>query len=158
MKKMKKILILLILVSNYSFSQELNLKFFERLNSLPIESVREVLVEGYGFINPGGNKYLHPKSSLEKNNFLMIEVNDVEYKNKTKTLRSMEIMCSNNMDISKFKSDLLEENYEYQGNSKDKTIVDFYNYKKNGDQKEVNIFYITNEGTKKYQIIFTTRD
>lgn len=155
---MKKIFLLFILISNYSFSQELNVDFFEKLNLLSIESVKEVLVEGYGFIKGKENEYLHPKSSLEKNNFLVIKVSDVEYQNKTKTLRNMEIICSNNMDISKFKSDLLEHNYEYQGSSKDKTVIDFNNYKKNGNKKEINIFYISDGDLKKYQILFITRE
>lgn len=152
---MKKIFILFIVISNYSFSQELNVDFFERLNLLPIESVNEVLVEGYGFLKGRENEYLHPKSSLKENNFLIIKVSDVEYQ--TKTLRNMEIICSNNMDISKFKSELLEHNYEYQGSSKDKTVIDFNNYKKNDNKKEVNIIYISDGDLKKFQIIFISR-
>jgi len=155
---MKKILFLFLLVSNLSFSQDLNIDLFERLNTLSIESVNEVLVEGYGFINAAENKYLHPKSSIKENNFLMIEVKDVEYQNRTKTLRSMEIICSTNMDILKFKSDLLEHDYEYQGSAKDKTVVVTNNYKKNGDKKEVIIIYNLNDDIKKYQINFITRD
>ena len=155
---MKKIFLLFILISNYSFSQELNVDFFERLNLLSIESVKEVLVEGYGFIKVRENEYLHPKSSVEENNFLKIKVSDLEYQNKTKTLRNMEIICSNNMDISKFKSELLEHNYEYQGSSKDKTVIDFNNYNKNDNKKEVNIIYVSDGDLKKYQIIFITRE
>lgn len=155
---MKKIFLLFILFSNYSFSQELNLDLFERLNHLSIESVKEVLVEGYGFVNPRENEYFHPKSSLEENNFLTIKVSDKEYQNNTKTLRMMVIICSNNMNISKFKSDLLEQKYEYQGSSKDKTTIDFNNYKKNENKKEVNIIYISDGDIKKYQIVFITRE
>lgn len=155
---MKKIFLLFILISNFSFSQEINVDFFERLNLLSIESVNDVLFEGYGFIKVRENEYLHPKSSLEENNFLKIKVSDLEYQNKTKTLRYMEIICSNNMDISKFKSELLEHNYEYQGSSKDKTAINFNNYKKNDNKKEVNIIYISDGDLKKYQIIFITRE
>ena len=115
---MKKYLIIFLLFTCLSFSQELNLSFFEKLNGLKISSVSEILVDGYGFLRVSENKFLHPKSTGESN-ALMITIKEFEFQNKTRKGRDMEIICSNNLDINILKSELLEQGYELQGNSKD---------------------------------------
>lgn len=147
---------LLLLFSVNLFSQELDLRLFQQLNQSTLNKANELLVGGYGYYLVSENKYLHPKSSIEDNNFLMITLKDISYKNNTKTLRNMEIICSSNLGISSFKSELISNDYIYMGNSKDKDVVDFYTYKK-GDDEEINIITLTNNGIKKYQIIFTYR-
>ena len=154
----KSIILFFMLLSSVTHSQELNLNFFEKLNEMSLSAIKEILVEGYGFKNLNENEYVHPKSFIGENNFLIIKVQDLEYKNKSKTFRSMDVRCSNNLSISKFKSELLEQNYEYQGSSNDKKAIDFNQYKKNEGKKEVDIIYVTYEGIKKYQIIFITKE
>ena len=133
-----------------SNSQELNLKLFEQLNNLSLSSCKEVLSDGYGFLISEENQYLHPKST--QNTFLLINLSDTEFDNKTRTSRKLEIICSNDLDINNFKSELLEFGYTYEGSSNESSI-DFKSYKK-GENKELVIFKIDE---KKYQIIFFTK-
>ncbi len=152
---MKKIFILtFVFVSYSSSSQELNLSFFEKLNEFTISSVKEMLVEGYGFSEVSENKYLHPKSTNETN-ALLITISESEFDNKTRIARQMEVICSDNFNINTFKSELLEQGYVYQGKSKDPSI-DLKHYKK-GVDKEVAIFVISKNDIKKFQIFFITR-
>ena len=151
---MKKYLLIFLFIPYSSFSQELNLNFFEKLNGLTISSVNEILVDGYGFLIVSENKYLHPKSTGERN-ALMITIKEFEFQIKTRKGRDMEIICSNNLDINIFKSELLEQGYEFQGNSKDPSVNVKY-YEKGAD-KDVAIFTLKNGDIKKYQINFITR-
>jgi hypothetical protein len=148
---MKKLfLYTVLLISCNVFSQELNFKLFEKLNSYSLASSKELLVDGHGFLVAGENKYLHPKSTQET--FLLINLSDSQFDNNTRMARKLEIICSSDFDLNSFKSELLEYGYNYDGSSKDDSI-NFKSYKKE-DNKELIILKLSE---KKYQIIFLTK-
>lgn len=155
-----KTILFLILLPAFCFSQELNLSLFEKLNAISLESAKELLVKGYGFFDTKDNTYLHPNSMDTTDNFLAVKLQDINYIDKddnniSKSERSLEVYVPRTKDIAKFKSDLLDFGYEYDGTSKDPTQLDFNKYHKR--QTEVYIFLTENDNGKMYEIMFIVK-
>lgn len=147
-------IVILFLSPLFMCSQELKLSFLENLNRLDLLAIKEILVDGHGYYLIEENKYLHPKSVDETHAF-MLKVKEDYIPSINKTGRLMEIICSEDLNINNFKSELIQNGYEYVGKP-DLKSLDVLAYKK-GSDNEVYIGDIGRNGVVKYQITFFTR-
>ncbi len=112
---MKKIITLglFLLITNFCSSQ--NLKMLEQISTISFSNIDDVMINGYGFsemkVDKKDTKEYGKIADQDINNFISIKI-----LNTSNTPRNvLDVTIGPNHSISKFKNDLVENDYLYYG-------------------------------------------
>ena len=125
---MKKLFtFLLIFLSSFSYSQNLNVKFLEQIMKVSFLDIEKVMTEGYGFTlikNDSNGKELKfakiPDNDIDS--AIIITIFDTKF-----TSNTLDITVAKKFSIEKIKENFIENNYLYVGENK----YGFWAYEKN---------------------------
>lgn len=113
---MKKLIISIIFFLFVYFSQSQNIKFFEQISSIPLSEIDNVMIRGYGFKKiEAVESEIKQYGKIFGDNFHSAVIVRIFYSDDSPN-HTVNVLFGSDYSINKFKSDLIENGYLYQGN------------------------------------------